>query len=240
MRIIFWNYRQLFLYGMIGITLLGIGLISTGKANLVLSKRVDSSIPQPIYHGNRSEAKIALAVNVDQGEEFLPGILEVFDTYQVKSTFFLTGRWAKKFPDLTLNIYNKNHEIGNHGYSYSHPNKISKEKNQEEILSAEKIIQEITGDRTTLFAPPYGEHKPHVLEAAEELGFTTILWTIDLVDLDRDKSSQQILQRVSKHAENGAIVLMHPTNETLDALPLMVKELQAQGFELVTITQLLR
>ncbi|HHY60025.1 MAG TPA: polysaccharide deacetylase family protein [Clostridia bacterium] len=240
MRIYFWSYRQLFLMGVVMGVLLGLGVLVNDLFRAEVEVVSEAGLPQPIHRGSDQEPQVALTFNVDWGEEYVPGILNALDAYQAKATFFVTGRWAKKFPELTQEIAKRGHEIGNHGYSHPHPDRISKEKNQEEIKAAEKVINEITGVKTNLFAPPYGEHGAHVLKAADELGYKTILWTVDTVDWDPGRTAEMIQGKVLERVQNGAIILMHPTDRTLKALPVILKSLKDKGYEMVTVTEVLQ
>lgn len=194
---------------------------------------------QPIYQGSSKRKEIALTCNVFWGEEFLPQMLAVLERYEVPVTFFVGGVWAEKFPDMTRELLEKGHEIGNHGYSHPHPDRLSKEDNLKDIIKCEKVLKEITGKRPTLYTPPYGERGPAVLQAAEEAGYRTILWSIDTVDW-KHPPPEAIINKVVKNAHNGAIVLMHPTAPTVYALPQVIESLQEQGYNLVTVSQLLR
>lgn len=239
MRIYFWSYRQIITGGLVLLLLIIAGTISYGRINAEVTVLQGKSPWQPIYQGNSDSPKMALTFNVDWGEEYLPEILDQLKEYRVKSTFFLTGRWAQKFPAVAKLIAQEGHEIGNHGYSHPHPDRLSKNENQEEIFRTEKALLEITGQKTSLFAPPYGEHGSQVLEAAEELGYRTILWTIDTIDWDSNRSPEMIFAKVKEKAQKGAIVLMHPTERTVQALPLILKYLQQEGYALVTVSQVL-
>ena len=194
---------------------------------------------EPIYQGSDSEKKIALTVNVFWGEEYLPQMLEIMKKSNVKADFFMGGQWVEKFPDLTKKIAEEGHELGNHSYSHPHVDKISKESNLQEIRKAEKEIFYVTGKKTTLFAPPYGERGQTVLQAAEEADYSTILWSIDTIDWQRP-DPKTIENRVLNKVHNGAIVLMHPTDPTVKALPNIIKGLKDRGFEIVTVSQLIK
>ncbi len=193
----------------------------------------------PIYQGAEDKREIALTVNVYWGEEYLPQMLETLQEHNVKATFFIGGMWAEKFPDLLKQIAAAGHEIGSHGYSHPHPDQLSKAGNLREMQRAEKIIEEITGKKVKLFAPPYGERGNEVLAAAEEAGYRFILWSVDTIDWQRP-SPETIVQRVTQKIHNGAIVLMHPTAPTVKALPEIIKELKANGYQMVTVSQLIK
>lgn len=188
---------------------------------------------EPIYQGSSQEKKIALTCNVVWGEEYVPQMLEILKKNKVKMTFFMGGKWVKDFPELTKQIA-KDHELGNHSYSHPHPTFISKQENIEEIKKTEDEIFKVTKVKTRLYAPPYGEFNNTVLDAAGELGYKTIMWSIDTRDWQRP-APEVIVERIIEKAHNGAIVLMHPTAPTVKALPMIIDELKKKGYQLTTV-----
>ncbi|WP_028307314.1 polysaccharide deacetylase family protein [Desulfitibacter alkalitolerans] len=197
------------------------------------------TLHKPIYQGDTSKKAIALTINIDWGEEYIEPMLDIFEKENIKVTFFPTGNWASRFPEMIKLIHEKGHEIGNHGYSHPHVDQLSKEENKQEIIKTQKIIRDLTGIETVLFASPYGEKKQHVIDAAGELGHKTIFWTIDTIDWQKHRTAEAIANRVIENAQNGAIVLMHPTENTTKALPIMIKALKEKGYELTTVSNIL-
>ncbi len=198
----------------------------------------NSSNKEPIFHGDTTKQRVAFGCNVFWGEEYIPKMLEVLESHNVHITFFIGGTWAKKNPDMLKLIASKGHEIANHSYSHPHPNNLNKEKNKEEIQKAEDIINEITQVKTKLYAPPYGEYNNTVINAAEELGYPLMMWTVDTVDWKRPPPSV-IKNRVMKKLSNGALILMHPTEPTVQALPELIEEILAQGYNIEPISDIL-
>ncbi len=192
---------------------------------------------EPIYQGRAGQKKMALTCNVVWGEEYVPQMLEILKKKNVKMTFFMGGKWVRDFSDLTQRIA-ESHELGNHSYSHPHPTFISKEDNIKEIKKTEQAVYEATGLTTRLYAPPYGEFNKTVLEAAGECGYKTILWSIDTRDWQRP-SPDVIIRRVCDKAHNGAIVLMHPTEPTVKALPVLIDRLEQMGYRLGTVSEVL-
>ena len=90
----------------------------------------------------------------------MPIMLEILAKNNIKATFFIGGSWAKRYPAALVDIAGKGHEIGNH--IYSHP---------QQILEAETLIKELTGVKTKLYAPPYGEYNNTVLAVGAEYFF---------------------------------------------------------------------
>lgn len=189
----------------------------------------------PIYQGNSGQKVMSFAINVDWGEEYLPEMIKIMDQQKIKCTFFLTGRWTEKFPEMAQLIADHGHEIGNHGYKHDSPNQMSLENLQGDIQKSAQIIRKATGKDTMLYAPPSGEREDHVIKAAHELGYQTVLWSIDTIDWKRP-SSDVIVAKILDKAHNGAIVLMHPTKPTVQALSEVIPNLISQGYRLVTVS----
>ena len=169
----------------------------------------------------------------------MPDMLQTLAANNIHITFFIGGSWAKKYPELLADMAAKGHELGNHTYTHPHPNAISKEKNKEQIQKTEDLVKEITGVKTTLYAPPYGEYNDMVLSAANELGYTSIMWSIDTIDWKRPPADV-LKSRVTKKLHNGAIILMHPTEPTAKALPALIKEINQAGYTISTVSDILK
>lgn len=225
------SIRQKFLLAVSAVFLFAAGMYLSGRAEPV-------SHSQPVYQGSGRCKEVAITVNVFWGEEYIPQMLDILRQKNVRATFFLGGTWVKKFPELAAQIARENHEIGSHGYSHPHPDRLSKSANLREIQKAEEIIYRATGIRPRLFAPPYGERGPSVLEAADDASYTTILWSVDTVDWQLPPPDI-IVQRVTSRIHNGAIILMHPTAPTVKVLPEVLEKLKKEGYQPVTVSRLL-
>lgn len=195
----------------------------------------NSSQPQAIYRGNTDNNNVSLMINVYWGTEYIPQMLDVMDKHGVKCTFFVGGSWAAKEGEMLKQIYERGHEIGNHGYYHKDHNKISKQRNYEEIKITEQIIEQTIGYKTNLFAPPSGSFSKDTLLVADELGYKTIMWSKDTIDW-RDKDTQLIIKRATTKISNGELILMHPTYNTLQALDTIITTLKNNDFKLVTVS----
>lgn len=193
---------------------------------------------QPLFQGNTGTKVVAITVNVDWGEEFIPAMLTEFQKSNAKVTFFVTGRWAEKNPELLKQMAGAGHSIQNHGYRHVHFNALSSTEVGTEIKKAEDIIFNITGQKSTFFASPYGEYNSRLVKAVNDLGYQYIMWSVDTIDWQKPEPDT-IVNRVMKKVHNDAIILMHPTEPTVKALPTMLNQLQAQNYEMVTIDQII-
>lgn len=237
MRIFYLNNKRLFLL-MLGLVAILVAVYVLAGVFPGLGEYPDEvpTVSSPYYQGPEDKNIISLTINVDWGEEFIPDMLKIMENEGVKATFFLTGRWTENNPELAKEIAAAGHEIGNHAYSHQSPNGAGYDGNCEEIQKTFEAIKAATGLETKLYAPPSGEREDIVLQAAEDMQHTVILWSVDTVDWKRPEPSV-IINRVNKKIHPGAIILAHPTNPTLHALPEIISGLKNMGYQFVTVTE---
>jgi probable sporulation protein (polysaccharide deacetylase family) len=193
---------------------------------------------RPIYKGNPFLTRGAFECNVVWGTEYVPAMLDLLKEKNIRITFFIGGEWAAENPELLKRMVREGHELGNHGYHHKHHSDLSFKENCQEIIMTEEVIKEIAGVKTCLFAPPYGDFNNTTLQAADSLGYKTIMWSIDTIDWRRD-GVENIVKRVIKNPHNGAFILMHPTEDTIKALPVIIDNLREKGFEIGCISDLI-
>lgn len=239
MYVLYW--RKGLLYRLRFLLVLGVVLaaVFAGWYLLYTKKTVPTMRTWPIYQGNPEQKAVAFTFTVDWGEEYLPAILTVFQETGTRATFFPTGQWASRHPELVKKMVEGGHEIGNHGYSHSHPDSLSREENRQDILQGEQALMNITGKKPAVYSPPYGESRPQVVSAAGDLGYKFIMWTINTGDYLPNTKPEDILNTVVPQCQNGAIVLMHPTEPTSKALPELIKQLKERGYDLMTVSEIL-
>ncbi|MDW0117859.1 polysaccharide deacetylase family protein [Sporosarcina thermotolerans] len=199
---------------------------------------LDDLEPQPIFRGNPEKPMVSLLINVAWGNEFIPPILKILDEHEVKATFFFDGSWTKANPDLAIMIYKKGHEIGNHAYSHPDLQKRSKAETMEEITKTNDVIFETLNVQAKWFGPPSGSFNQQTVDVAHELKMKTILWTVDTVDWRKPEPTEMVNRVVSK-VENGAMILMHPTDPVAKGLDRMIREINSKGLRIGTVNDLM-
>ena len=107
-----------------------------------------------------------------------------------------------------------------------------------EISSCGKVVSQLVGVNMDLFAPPGGDFGKNTLNAAEKCGYRTIMWSRDTIDW-RDKDSAVVYERATKNTSGGELILIHPTQHTLQALEKIVQYYQNTGLKIVTVGQML-
>lgn len=194
---------------------------------------------EAVYQGNTGNKVVAITVNVDWGEEYIPAMLEEFKKHEILVTFFVTGQWAEKNPELLKKMSSEGHSIQNHGYKHVHFNSLSEEQAGSQIKKAEEVIYKITNQKTSCFAPPYGEQNQRLLKVANSMKYDLIMWSVDTIDWEKP-APETIVKRVATKVHNDAIILMHPTEPTLKALPELLSWLKDEGYEMLTIENIIK
>lgn len=193
----------------------------------------------PIYYVDTTEKKVAFSFDASWGATYTPTILEILREHNIKTTFFLTGFWVEKYPEMVKKIAAEGHEIGNHTYSHPHLNSLTEEQIIIELEKVGKMIQELTNKKPELFRPPFGEYSNKVITAAEKCGYITIQWSIDSLDW-QELGKEPMVKRVTENLHPGAIILFHNNGKyTAEALPEIIAYVEEKGYEVVPISKLI-
>lgn len=185
--------------------------------------------------------RIALTFDAGASAKPTPALLSMLAQKGVRSTFFLTGKWVDGNKDMTRQIAEAGHEIGNHTYSHPDLRKISDDSIRDELEKTEAAVQAVAGVSTKpYFRAPFGARDSRVLKVALDEGYRSVFWTADSWDaFKKGIKADEIEERVLERARDGAIVLMHCGSwPTVEALPKIIDELRARGYELVTVSEL--
>lgn len=201
----------------VSLCLLGVLTYTGGVVGVFSSNNVS-----PIYSGNPSNNTISLMFNVYQGNEYVEQIIEVLKQNNVKATFFVGGIWVEKNNECFMKIVQSGNEIASHGYWHKDHKKLSDNDQRNEILLCESLVNNLSGIKMNLFAPPSGSYNKNTAILAESLGYKTIMWSKDTIDW-RDQDENLIYSRATKNASAGDLILMHPTKLTANTLDKIIK-----------------
>ena len=187
--------------------------------------------------------KIALTFDDGPHPRYTERILKILDKYGVKATFFVIGVNIQNYPEPLKLIRAAGHEIANHSYSHDNSNDLSAENAIGEMKSCEELIYSTVGIRPKLFRPPRGANNADVENAAREMGYSVVLWSVDTLDW-KNTPPKDILDTVGRSVHGGDIILMHDytsgKNTTCDALSLIIPRLLEEGYEFVTVSELIQ
>ncbi|SNZ09757.1 probable sporulation protein, polysaccharide deacetylase family [Terribacillus aidingensis] len=199
---------------------------------------LDELPASPIYRAREDQEQVALLINVSWGEEHIPPILQTLKDAGVKANFFLEGKWAKENNEIVEMIEEEGHVIGNHAYNHPDMKQMNKADSVEQITQTNEIINAITGDKPTYFAPPSGSFNQGVIEAAAEQHMETILWSVDTIDWQKP-TVPVMMKRVTEKLHPGAFILMHPTPVVEAGLADMLKVIEEKGYSVSTLDTIL-
>lgn len=168
-------------------------------------------------------------------------ILDILKRYEVKGTFFVVGKMARRNPALARRIVREGHDIGTHTYGHVYLTKVPPKKARFEIVAGKKAVEDVTGHRTSWIRPPYGAINSRSWAQIRKLKMTVVLWDVDSRDWSKP-GMKKIEQTVMRTTKPGSVVLFHDGGgsryQTIAALPRIIRRLRAQGYTFVTVDEL--
>jgi peptidoglycan-N-acetylglucosamine deacetylase len=200
------------------------------------------------WKGTKVHKFISLTFDDGPNEPYTSQILDVLSMFNVKATFFVIGENAKRFPDTLNREITDGHEIGNHTYNHEVLPLKSPRYIYKQLRITSDIIESITGLRTNLFRTPHGWRNPFTNSIAKREGYSIIAWTLGVWDTDRP-GANVIVKRTLKGINNGCVLLLHDgrgiehnadSSQLIEALPIIISELQSKGYEFLTISDMMK
>jgi peptidoglycan-N-acetylglucosamine deacetylase len=191
-----------------------------------------------------------LALTYDDGPNdahTLP-LLEVLGRHNVLATFFLIGRYVRQQPDIVREIARAGHVVGNHTFTHPLLTLKSSAEIRRELVDCRAALQEAVGEHSNLFRPPFGGRRPAVLRIVRELGLKPVMWNITGYDWNAPPAAT-IERKVASQIRGGNVILLHDgghkamgadRSQTVIATDHLIARYKADGYEFVTIPQMLK
>ena len=185
-----------------------------------------------------------IALTFDDGPYpiFTPLLLDMLRKYHIPATFFLIGRDAEQWPEITRRIEEDGNEIGNHTYSHPNLDQETPAEVREEVLRGRDVLWSIAHDPAvkSLMRPPHGRYTLTTLRTVQGIGYHVVLWTDDSGDR-RTLTPQHIANDMLRHASAPDIVLLHSGKlATIEALPTVIEHFRRAGYRFVTVGEMLK
>jgi peptidoglycan-N-acetylglucosamine deacetylase len=191
-----------------------------------------------------------LALTYDDGpnDSHTLQLLEVLAKHNVRATFFLIGQFVRERPDIAREVANAGHVIGNHTFTHPLLTFKSAAEIREEFTYCRSALQEVIGQHSNLFRPPFGGRRPAVLRLAHEFGLTPIMWNVTGYDWTAPPAAE-IERKVSSQIRGGDVILLHDgghrlmgadRSQTVAATDNLITRYKSQGWEFVTIPEMLQ
>ncbi len=186
------------------------------------------------YSININEKMVALTFD-DGPSEYTFDMIDVLKLNNSKATFFMIGNRMKYNQGIVKGVYASGNEIGSHSYSHKNLVNITQDELEEEINSVTILYNEITGENLKYLRPPYGSIDSRLTEMAP---YPLILWSIDTNDW-LSRNPEKIAKHIIDKVYDGAIIVMHDIYpESVEAAKIVIPELKALGYQLVTLSDL--
>lgn len=183
-----------------------------------------------------------LALTFDDGPGNLTvRVLDALKRARAHGTFFVIGRQVPSKADVIRRMVNEGSEVGNHSWNHSLLTALPSEHLQQEIIDTQRAIQNAADGYTpTQMRPPYGAINDAVTAYLHSQGLKVALWNADTEDW-RDRNAALMYDRIMGAAADGRVILLHDIHPTsVEAAERAIPDLVAQGYQLVTMSQLER
>lgn len=195
------------------------------------------SEPKAIYKGEKG---IALTFNIGWGDVQAEPILDTLKKLEVTSaTFFLSGAWAERHPEVVEKIKEMGYEIGSLGYAYEDYTELEEAEIRRDMDRSLEVLKKLNVKEVKLLRSPTGHFDRRTIKVADELGLTIVHWSINSQDW-KNPGVSKIVKNTSK-ARKGDIVLMHASDaatQTAKALPEVVSVIKKKG-DMVTVSDMI-
>ena len=228
----------------------------------IVDETMDSyPLPYTLTQYGYHPKEVALSFDDGPDPEWTPKILDILKRYNVKAAFFMIGEVAQDNVGVMQRVFREGHEIGNHTYTHPDISEISNGQIDLQLNLTEKLFAAKLGVRPVYFRPPYSiDQEPDTNDQAapidriqHHLGYVIAGDKIDTNDWDEHprKTPQEIIDDVfqqmtdaqSKSWMRGSVILMHDgggnRQPTVDALPKLIEALEARGYKIVPISELI-
>lgn len=201
-----------------GITDWGLSFQSEGAPPVANASQEYLKNFDALYVGDTNKKEIYITFDAGFENGNTERILDALKKHGVKATFFLVGNYFETQPKLVKRMAEEGHTIGNHTYSHPDMSKIGDIQSfQTELQKNEALYRDILGsEMPKLYRPPQGKFCEENLKMAQQLGYSTVFWSLAYVDwyTDDQPTPEQAFSKLLPRIHPGAVVLLHSTSST--------------------------
>jgi peptidoglycan-N-acetylglucosamine deacetylase len=206
-------------------------------------KAIDGLLRRTWFISRGSKKKKQIALTFDDGPgPYTNRIVSILERMHVPATFFQVGFMIPEFPAVMKREVARGFTFGDH--TEQHPNLAGKPRafQRDQLHTPLEWLHKFGAPKPRLFRPPYGSYDETTKKLLKKMHMLAVFWTIDTNDW-KQPGSKAIVQSVLGGAGPGDIVLMHDgggnRNQTIAALPAIVKGLRKRGYQLVSVPRMI-
>lgn len=188
-----------------------------------------------------SKPHVALTFDLSTGEIQIEPLIKILKEHDVKATFFISGQWAKNHGDMMKELKESGFEIESNGQNdESVFTSLKADQIHSNLVQARKMIKQAGGGTPHFVRPPRGQINETAIQESKKIGQQMVLWNVDPQDYT-NPGYESIVSYVIKNSSKGAIIRLNATdqaNQTVRALPLILKGLEEKGLTIVPLSTL--
>ncbi|MCM3671124.1 polysaccharide deacetylase family protein [Mesobacillus maritimus] len=191
-----------------------------------------------------SKKVVALTFDDGPNSTFTPQVLEILADADAKATFFMIGEHINKCPEIVKIANEQGHEIGNHTFTHAKMSGLTPEQILVEIEATEAIVSRLIGRNPIVFRPPYLDYNDRVVTILNEKGYVMVgAQNLEAQDWEQP-GVEHIVKASIDRVKPGSILIFHDgfgdRSQTIEAVRLLVVELRSEGYQMVTVSELLK
>ena len=212
----------------------GLTMKTMAKRSSAIIPAVRESESQDV---NTMEKK-RIAITFDDGPNpnYTEDLLKGLKKRGVKATFFLLGSQVEEYPEIVEDIHEDGHLIGVHSYDHVNFGQIGDAQALKQVEKTQQVIYRVTGEYPDFIRPPYGCWKK---ELDDQIPMIEVLWDVDPCDW-ATTDADTVVQRILSQVKDGSIILLHDASKSsVSAAFTVIDVLQEQGYEFVTVEELI-
>ena len=198
-------------------------------------------LPSQVNTDTIDPNKPMVALTFDDGpySKVTDRLLDLLDQYNAKATFFVVGNRVSSYADSVKRAVEAGHEIGIHTWEHAYLTGLDEAGIMRQIDLTQEALQDTAGYTSAVIRPPGGKFNDFVSQVGAKHGYYFANWSVDTEDW-KSRNADSVYQQAMSQVRNGSIILCHdlyPT--TADAMERVIPELIEQGYQLVTVSELL-
>lgn len=198
----------------------------------------------PVSRVTTTESAVALTFDDGPTAERVDTLVALLRSRGVWATFFLIGAEVADAPGAARALVDAGHELGNHSYTHSRLILRRPRTLRSEIVRTDTLLRAAGAREPIFFRPPYGYKLVGLPYVLWRMGRTTVTWDIEPESYPEVAATADgIVAHVLARVRPGSIILLHPwypsRATTFDALPVLIDSLQARGYRVTTVGDLL-
>lgn len=204
-----------------------------GKKNMELMNQYNG-----IAIGSKEKKYVYLTFDGGYEAGYTGTILDTLKENGVTATFFITGHYLNTAGDMVQRMVNEGHIVGNHTVNHYTMPDLPDEEIKEEIVKLQTAVFEKTGYEMKYIRPPKGEYSERTLALSNNLGYTTVMWSLAYDDWDENKQGRTKYgkEKILSNIHPGSVILLHSTSkDNAEILGEVIKEIKNMGYEFRSI-----